>query len=161
MLPLSSRRTALANPELGQKLICPNDQTKFYDLNRRPAVCPKCGFSFDPEEVLKTRRISKRVPDYEDEAEKPAPVEADADELEEEEVTPEIDEAADEAPLVDDDADADDVAPAGGDEIGVDFAEDEEATEEADDVPFLEDEDEDFPEDEIEGLPNEEDERER
>ncbi len=154
----------MANPELGQKLICPNDQTKFYDLNRRPAVCPKCGFTFDPEEVLKSRRVRTRAPDYEDEAEKAAPVVAEADELEEEETTPEIDEAIDEPVLPDDEDEAEaepgapPVAPA--DDIGVDFAEDEDiAEEEGEDVPFLEDEDEDdFAADDIE-VPDDEDER--
>ena len=137
----------MANPELGQKLICPNDQTKFYDLNRRPAVCPKCGNAFDPEEVLRSRRVRSRTPDYEDEAEKVAPVVAEADELEEEETTPEIDAAIDEPVLADDEDEAEAepgvVAPP-ADDIGVDFAEDEDiADEEGEDVPFLEDEDED------------------
>ena len=43
----------MANPELGAKQVCPNCQAKFYDLNRRPAHCPKCGTDFDPEEALK------------------------------------------------------------------------------------------------------------
>jgi hypothetical protein len=38
----SKGRRLLANPELGAKQICPNCQSKFYDLGRRPAVCPKC-----------------------------------------------------------------------------------------------------------------------
>ena len=45
----------MANPELGAKQVCPNCQAKFYDLNRRPAHCPKCGTDFDPEEALKLR----------------------------------------------------------------------------------------------------------
>ena len=42
----------MANPELGAKQVCPNCQAKFYDLNRRPAHCPKCGTDFDPEEAM-------------------------------------------------------------------------------------------------------------
>ena len=45
----------MANPELGAKQVCPNCQAKFYDLNRRPAHCPKCGTDFDPEEAMKLR----------------------------------------------------------------------------------------------------------
>ena len=45
----------MANPELGQKQVCPNCQAKFYDLGRRPAHCPKCATDFDPEEALKLR----------------------------------------------------------------------------------------------------------
>ena len=36
-----SKVAALANPELGAKQICPTCSTKFYDLGRRPAVCPQ------------------------------------------------------------------------------------------------------------------------
>ena len=33
----------MAKPELGFKRQCMNCGAKFYDLNRDPAVCPKCG----------------------------------------------------------------------------------------------------------------------
>jgi uncharacterized protein (TIGR02300 family) len=33
----------LAKPELGSKRQCMNCGAKFYDLNKDPAVCPKCG----------------------------------------------------------------------------------------------------------------------
>ncbi|WP_204332954.1 TIGR02300 family protein, partial [Klebsiella pneumoniae] len=43
--PLSPRKSRgylpLANPELGAKQICPSCSAKFYDLGKRPAVCPK------------------------------------------------------------------------------------------------------------------------
>ena len=151
----------MAHPELGAKQICPNCQAKFYDLGKRPAGCPKCGTQFDPEEALKTRRVRARstAPDYETDDEKPvkAAPEAEADGYEDEvDETPEIDVAATEVVEVDEDADAPEggvVAPA--DDLGVDFAEDEELEDEADDVPFLEDEDEDDNfEDEIEGIPS-------
>ncbi len=151
----------MANPDLGAKQICPNCQSKFYDLNRRPAVCPKCGEQFDPEEALKSRRVRARAitPDYDadDEKESVAPKEQDGYEDEADE-TPEIDEAAEADVVETDDEDAEPgVAPAGGDDLGVDFAEDEDlAEDEADDVPFLEDEDDDDNlDDEIEGLPGE------
>jgi uncharacterized protein (TIGR02300 family) len=155
------RVATLANPDLGAKQICPNCQSKFYDLNRRPAVCPKCGEQFDPEEALKSRRVRARAitPDYDsdDEKETPAPKEVDGYEDEVDE-TPEIDEAAEADVVETDDEDAEPGAtPAAGDDLGVDFAEDEDlAEDEADDVPFLEDEDdEDNLDDEIEGLPGE------
>ena len=53
---------AVARPELGTKRVCPTTGRKFYDLNRRPAVCPKCGEQFDPEEALKSRRVRARWP---------------------------------------------------------------------------------------------------
>ena len=154
----------MANPELGAKQICPNCQAKFYDLNKRPAHCPKCETEFDPEEVVKTRRVRSRTlaPDYEEVEEKPAKaVDADAEGFEDEvDETPEIDEALTGEPLeVDEDAE-DDVATPGAappaDDLGVDFAEDEEI-EADDDVPFLEEEEDDFSDDDIDGLPGEDD----
>jgi uncharacterized protein (TIGR02300 family) len=156
----------LANPELGTKQICPTCQSKFYDLGRRPAVCPKCGASFDPEEAVRNRRVRARssAPDYETDEEEVKPkktdeeVEGFEDEADE---TPEIDEAADAEPLETDD-DTDDAVPgepAGGD-VGVGFEEDEgDLAEEGDDgVPFIEDEEDDFTEDDIEGVPGDDDE---
>ena len=148
----------MANPELGAKQICPNCQAKFYDLNRRPATCPKCGTAFDPEEAVRSRRMRARsaAPDYEADEEKPPQVrDADAEGFEEEpDDTPEIDEAAEAEPLEADEDEGDVTAPAPpGDDLGVDFAEDEvEGEGEDDSVPFLEDEDDDFAEDEIEGI---------
>jgi len=69
--------------------------------------------------------------------------------------TPEIDEAAEAEPIESDEEAGDEAAPAGpADDLGVDFAEDDEAAEGEDDdsVPFLEDEDDDFADDEIEGI---------
>jgi uncharacterized protein (TIGR02300 family) len=158
----SCKVTALPNPDLGQKLICPNDQTKFYDLNRRPAVCPKCGHAFDPEEALKSRRVRTRAPDYEDEGEKTAAVVVADDELEEEETTPEIDEAATETVIAEDEDEGDaepGAAAPPADDIGVDFAEDADiADEDGEDVPFLEDEEEDDFAEDIE-VPDDEEER--
>ncbi len=147
----------MASPELGSKQVCPNCQAKFYDLLRRPAVCPKCATAFDPEEAVKSRRNRARTttPDYEDAEETPAKVVEDQDGFEDEvDDTPEIDAAVDAEPLEGDDLDSDGTStPNSPDDLGVDFAEDSDLEEEGDDVPFLEDEDEDFPEDEIEGLP--------
>ena len=149
----------MASPELGSKQVCPNCQAKFYDLLRRPAVCPKCATAFDPEEAVKSRRNRARTttPDYEDAEETPAKVVEDQDGFEDEvDDTPEIDAAVDAEPMEVDDLDSDGVSPPNSpDDLGVDFAVDSDLEEEGDDVPFLEDEDEDFPEDEIEGLPGE------
>jgi len=151
----------LANPELGAKQICPTCSSKFYDLGRRPAVCPKCGAEFDPEEALRNRRVRARtvVPEDEGEEEKvAAPVESEDGFEAEPDEAPELDAVVDDPPILSDDdseeADASPTSPA--DDLGVDFAE-EDDLEAADDdeVPFIEDEDDDFPEDEIDGLPGE------
>jgi uncharacterized protein (TIGR02300 family) len=149
----------LANSELGAKQICPNCQSKFYDLGRRPAVCPKCATVFDPEEAVRNRRIRARAtpPDYEADEEKPAKaVEAEVEGFEDEaDETPELDEPAAAEPL-ETDEDVADAPAAPAEDLGVDFAEDPELEEEAEDaVPFLEDEDEDFVDEEIDGLPGE------
>ncbi len=36
----------MAKPELGAKRQCQSCATKFYDLNKDPIVCPKCGAIF-------------------------------------------------------------------------------------------------------------------
>jgi uncharacterized protein (TIGR02300 family) len=151
----------LANPELGAKQICPTCSSKFYDLTRRPAHCPKCGSEFDPEEALRSRRVRSRAPLPEEEVEEVKPAEAEAEDEgfeAEPDDAPELDEGVEAEPLVasDDDDDADPAAAPSDEAVGVDFAE-EEDLEDADDdeVPFIEDDEDDFSEDEIDGLPTE------
>jgi uncharacterized protein (TIGR02300 family) len=157
----AAKVAALANPELGAKQICPTCSSKFYDLGRRPAHCPKCGADFDPEEALRNRRVRARaiVPDDDAEEEKVvAKVESEDGFEAEPDEAPELDAVVDDPPLIsDDDADESDAAPSSpADDIGVDFAEDDDLEAADDDeVPFIEDEDDDFPEDEIDGLPGE------
>lgn len=159
----------MAKPELGAKQLCPNCGAKFYDLNKRPAVCPKCQTAFDPEEVVKTRRGRRAGPaDYEDEETPQPAAEQEGDGFEEEaDETPEIDQAIEDDVIEADDEAEEDTAgaakPAPSEDLGVDFAVDDEdvegAGEDEDDV-FLEDEDEDdFSEDDIDGLPGEDEER--
>ena len=149
----------MADPILGSKHICPNCQAKFYDLNRRPAHCPKCESEFDPEEAVKFRRIRARTagPDYDAEEAEDQVKARGEDELEDEDVrAPEIDEAVDEEVVpADEDEDHEPAAPeeAPGD---VEIEEDVDI-EEDDAVPFLEEDEEGFEED-IEGLPEEGDE---
>ncbi|WP_374546426.1 TIGR02300 family protein [Rhodoblastus sp.] len=38
----------MAKPELGNKRQCQNCGVKFFDLNRDPILCPKCGATFQP-----------------------------------------------------------------------------------------------------------------
>ncbi|WP_319411575.1 TIGR02300 family protein [uncultured Cohaesibacter sp.] len=37
----------MARPELGTKRVCADCGAKYYDLNRDPIVCPKCGTIFE------------------------------------------------------------------------------------------------------------------
>ena len=45
----------MAKPELGTKRICVSCGTRFYDLGKSPAVCPKCGTE-QPVEQPRPRR---------------------------------------------------------------------------------------------------------
>ncbi len=145
----------MANPELGQKQVCPNCQAKFYDLNRRPAHCPKCGTDFDPEEALKLRNRRGRPAGYpaDDEAEDQVKdKKVDGDEDEEEDVkTPEIDEEGHEPILTPDDEDEAVVDPTEESGMGEAVEDDDVLADDDDDnsVPFIEDEDDNSFEDEI------------
>ena len=155
----------MADPALGTKQICPNCTAKFYDLTNRPAHCPKCAHEFDPEEAIRTRRTRGRTvaPDYDEvdeEAEDQVKDKAAAEDEDEEPeiITPEIDEVVvDDTLLVDEDDDLDPADPARvtPDVVDIDIEEADLGDDDADDVPFLEDdEDTDFDE-EIDGLPGE------
>jgi uncharacterized protein (TIGR02300 family) len=107
--------TEVAKPELGAKHQCQNCGAKFFDMNRDPIVCPKCGTVF--QGAPRARTTVK--PDEED-SEVVAPAGVDIVSLDEVEASEE--KAAE--PVVDDievEDDADDAA----------------------DDPFLEEEEED------------------
>jgi uncharacterized protein (TIGR02300 family) len=93
----------MAKPELGLKRVCVSCSTKFYDLTRAPAVCPKCGTE-QPAEQPRLRRSAGALP-ADDKLKKRVVVpEAESDEVELEEV--EADEAVEDAEELDDEADA-------------------------------------------------------
>ncbi len=52
----------MSKQEWGTKRICPSCGTRYYDLNHDPIVCPKCSTTFDPEALLKTRRVRVVAP---------------------------------------------------------------------------------------------------
>ena len=61
----------MAKPELGTKRTCVNDAVRFYDLNKVPAVCPKCGTEQPVEQprlrraggnVVEEKRVLKKAP---------------------------------------------------------------------------------------------------
>lgn len=52
----------MAKPELGLKRVCVSCGAKFYDLQKVPAVCPKCGTE-QPAEQPRPRRSSSVVLD--------------------------------------------------------------------------------------------------
>ena len=46
----------MAKPEWGIKRICSSCNTKYYDFNKSPIICPVCGAEFDPYYYLKTKK---------------------------------------------------------------------------------------------------------
>ena len=85
----------MAKPELGMKRVCVACSTRFYDLQKSPAVCPKCGTEQPIEQprlrrpggnVVEDKRPKKVVPagdDVDVEVDVAEDVEADEDVLEE------------------------------------------------------------------------------
>ena len=47
--------------EWGLKKYCPSCGKKFYDLNRKPAVCPVCGAEIEETVVSNSSTLSKQV----------------------------------------------------------------------------------------------------
>ena len=110
----------MAKPELGAKRQCQNCGAKFFDLNKDPIVCPKCGTLFQGV-VARAERASAKEEEPEDEAVAPAGVElVSLDEVEAteekavepvvDEIDVEDDEAADDAFLEEEEEDDDDVS---------------------------------------------------
>ncbi|MFZ9500208.1 MAG: TIGR02300 family protein [Beijerinckiaceae bacterium] len=108
----------MAKPELGSKRQCQSCSTKFFDLNRTPIVCPKCGATFTA--AAATRAPARAaVADDEPEVDPAGPElvsleEADAlegkDAAASDDIEIEDDGAADETFLEEEEEDADDVA---------------------------------------------------
>ena len=46
----------LETQELGLKRKCSNCNTKFYDFNKFPIICPSCGTEYNLDNLLKSRR---------------------------------------------------------------------------------------------------------
>ncbi|MCC3245809.1 TIGR02300 family protein [Methylocystis sp. WRRC1] len=93
----------MAKPELGAKRQCQSCATKFYDLNKDPILCPKCGAVFH---VAAISRAPARDEEEDSEIEKESADTVSLDEVEEAENAAEaID--VDEDVELDDDADDD------------------------------------------------------
>lgn len=124
----------MAKPELGTKRLCSGCGSKYYDLNRDPIICPKCGAVF--EIVAAQAKPEKTVP-------KPKPAEEESEteveaETEDAELVP-LEEADGEAgDASDDDDDGEDIPEIPDDDLDVDVDDDD-----SDDDAFLEDEEDD------------------
>ncbi|MFO1025952.1 MAG: TIGR02300 family protein [Acetobacteraceae bacterium] len=95
----------MAKPELGMKRVCVACSTRFYDLQKSPAICPKCGTE-QPIEQPRPRRTGGNV--VEDKrVKKPVPVGDDVDvevdvveDVEGEDVLEETDDLEDDADAI-------------------------------------------------------------
>ncbi len=58
----------MAKPEWGRKRTCLACNTKYYDFNKSPIICPSCGIEFDPDIYLKSKKgknsSTKLVPEH-------------------------------------------------------------------------------------------------
>lgn len=91
----------MVKPELGLKRVCVACGTKFYDLTRAPALCPKCGTE-QPAEQPKLRRTTSALPAEEKVKKRAAEPELEGEEVEIEDV--EADETIEDAEELEDDA---------------------------------------------------------
>ena len=78
----------MAKPELGTKRLCANCSAKFYDLNKDPILCPKCGTVYEVAVVTRPTRpesvvAAARPPAPVEEAPAPEPQEVETVSLEE------------------------------------------------------------------------------
>lgn len=83
----------MANPELGAKRQCQTCGTKFFDFNRDPITCPKCGAVF--EAVLTSRAAARAAPAAEDPEVEVEPAGVETVSLEEVEAGEKVEAAAD------------------------------------------------------------------
>ena len=88
----------MAKAELGMKLTCESCGARFYDLNKQPGTCPKCGAANARPVIFKT----SRRPAEEKVAKAPVPVKAPvADEEDAPDVAADDDDEEDEAVIED------------------------------------------------------------
>jgi uncharacterized protein (TIGR02300 family) len=109
----------MAKPELGTKRVCVACSTRFYDLTKSPAVCPKCGTEQPIDQPRPRRASGNLVEDKRPKKPAPAPGIEDVD-VEVEGVEDDADED-----VLEDATDLEDDADAIGPEIDVDPESDE------------------------------------
>jgi uncharacterized protein (TIGR02300 family) len=97
----------MVKPELGNKRICVACGTRFYDLTRSPAVCPKCGTQQPHEQPRPHRTGDRCVEDKHPTKQAPAPEDVDLgaedlEDVEEEDVLAAADELEDDGAVIND-----------------------------------------------------------
>ena len=51
----------MTKPELGTKRLCANCSARYYDLNKTPITCPKCGTPFEVVATTTRTRFGQRA----------------------------------------------------------------------------------------------------
>ncbi|MEQ1754705.1 MAG: TIGR02300 family protein [Micropepsaceae bacterium] len=155
----------MAAPDIGTKRICPSCAAKFYDLSKKPIVCPKCAFSFTAEAIVKMRRprssasvirdadegavrVKEARDDTDDAEDTETAVESEEEEPEAEEEIKEValdDETVADPDLVEDEEaeDKDDKPEVVGDEVDLEEIEDDDDDDDDDTLIETVDDDED------------------
>lgn len=122
----------MAKPELGNKRQCLSCGTKFFDLNKDPILCPKCGAVFQAAAPTRAAQRAAAADDEEQEADSGAEMvtledaDAEGDKAATADVDIEIDDddtAGDDTFLEEEEEDSDDVS----DLIDSDLEDDEES----------------------------------
>lgn len=114
----------MAKPELGTKRLCAGCGAKYYDLNKDPITCPKCGTVYEVAAVApRGRPDTARAPVHAAEPDVPEPQEAEFVSLEEADA--EVEGGAKKAPA-EGAEDVEDVEVEGGDEDDATFIEETE-----------------------------------
>ncbi len=89
---IAGKDRTVAKPELGTKRLCASCGAKFYDLNKDPIHCPKCGAVYEvvvatrptrPEPVVPAAAAAPRPPVPAEEVAVPEPAEVETVSLEE------------------------------------------------------------------------------
>jgi uncharacterized protein (TIGR02300 family) len=117
----------VAKPELGTKRLCASCGVKFYDLNKTPIACPKCGTPFEVAPTTTRPRPDQRAAVRQPEAEVEEVPEAEVISLEEadaEQQGKKVPAAAEGAEAVED-ADADPEIENGDDDTFIEQEEEE------------------------------------
>ncbi|MFT8550600.1 MAG: TIGR02300 family protein [Acetobacter okinawensis] len=89
----------MSQPDLGTKRVCVSCGARFYDLNRAPAICPKCGTE-QPALVPRLRRNSDSL--------SPVPASAAPIKKADEDIDIDTDDDTDDDDVMEDTADLDD-----------------------------------------------------
>jgi uncharacterized protein (TIGR02300 family) len=104
---LKKNEGVMAKPDLGEKHTCVSCGTRFFDLRKEPATCPKC-HTEQPAEQPRLRRAAP-LPDEVKKVVKPIPADPDdvevVDDSDDEDILEDADDLEDDADVIDADID--------------------------------------------------------